>query len=188
MRGLLLSPKYSVHHWRELTFADESEWQRGIDIVENRIAERFVRWVDDLVPKKFAGFATTALDCLLLETLYGFITGGSTKDTKKAYKTVLKDRPFLFDEQLANAFYEGIRNGIIHDTETRNGWKIRMTKQPKIVESDGKGTYVLNRTMFHQALKSRFSDWITGLRNGDTTLRANLRKRMDELIAKHFAV
>jgi len=188
LRGLLLSPKYGIRHWQELSFKHEAEWQRAIDIVENRIAERFVSWIDDLIPKKFAGFVTTALDCLLLETLHGFIAGGSTKDTRKAYETVLKNPPFSFSKQLTDAFYEGVRNGIIHDTETRKGWKIRMTPQGQIVETDGSGTYVLNRTMFHGALKSAFSDWITTLRSGNQQRRRNMHQRMEEIIKRHYAI
>ena len=85
LRGLLLSLQYGLQHWKELKFEAEDDWQRAIDIVENRIRGRFVGWVDELIPKRFAGFVTTALDCLLLETLFGFVAGGSTKETRKAY-------------------------------------------------------------------------------------------------------
>jgi hypothetical protein len=79
------------------------------------------------------------LDCLLLETLYGFLNGASTHKTSTAYKAILMAPPFCFDEDLATAFYENVRNGIVHDTETRNGWMIRMTPQSRIVERDGSG-------------------------------------------------
>ena len=66
--------------------------------------------------------------------------------------------------------------------------RIRMTPQNSMVEQDSRGGYVLNRTMFHEALKSALFDWITKMRRGDDGLRDKMRRRMDELIDKHFAV
>jgi len=65
------------------------------------------------LPKEFSGFAILALDCLLLETLYGFQTGTSTRDTENAYKAILMEPTFSFDEGLAIAFYQNVRNGVI---------------------------------------------------------------------------
>ena len=185
LRGMLLSPNYSVRHWRELAFTSEPDWQRAIDIVEDRIRGRFIRWIDQLVGQEFAGFATVALDCLLLETLYGFQAGCSTKDTLKAYKSVLMAAPLSFEECLAKNFYDNIRCGIIHDTETRKGWLIRMDTE-ETVRKDQSGNLVLNRTMFHERLKEAFEAWITKLRGGDVALRENMRCRMDEIIKKHY--
>jgi len=181
-----LSPGFTVDDWNNLDFIAEEHWQKAIEIVEDRINGRFIRWIDQLIGSEFAGFATMALDCLLLETLYGFQAGASTPDTRKAYKTILTAPPFHFDDALAVAFYENVRNGIIHDTETRKGWLIRMTPQSEIVKLDGAGSHILNRTIFHSRVKKAVRDWITQLRDGDTTLRENMRKRMDEIIEKHY--
>jgi hypothetical protein len=62
LRGLLLSANYGLRHWQELTFSTETEWKRAIDIVEDRIRERFIRWTDTLENKESAGFAVTRHD------------------------------------------------------------------------------------------------------------------------------
>lgn len=49
------------------------------------------------------------------------------------------------------------------------------------------GGYILNRTKFHEALSATFDEWIADLRNGDVALRANMRKRMNDIIHKHYA-
>ncbi len=187
LRGLLLSPHYGIRHWRELNFVDESEWWRAIDIVEDRIRERFIRWADELSPKEAAGFAVMALDCLFLETPYGFQTGASTYDTRRAYTAVLSAAPFGLDPAIATGLYENVRNGIVHDTETRKGWKIRMGGQAPIVERDGASDFILNRTSFHEALKGAFDAWMVELRGGDVRLRGNMRARMEQIIGKHYS-
>jgi hypothetical protein len=181
-----ISPRYTVDDWNA-AFQGEPDWNRAIDIVKDRIEGRFVRWIDPLVLKEFSGFVIMALDCLLLETLHGFLNGASTRDTRTAYKSILMAPPFCFDESLATEFYENVRNGVVHDTETRKGWMIRMTPQTQIIEKDAFGIWILNRTMFHSALKTAFEQWLAKLRAGDQTLRENMRRRMDEIIDRHSA-
>src|SRR5262249_3664137 len=112
-----LSPRFMLHDWQKLAFADEDDWLTAIEIVQDRIEGRFIQWIDRLVNDEFAGFAVVALDCLLLETLYGFQNGTSTVDGAKMYKTILTAPPFAFSKGVAKAFYWNVRHGIIHDTE-----------------------------------------------------------------------
>src|ERR1017187_2456379 len=113
-----LSPKYTLDNWNA-AFQGPPAWDKAIDIVQDRIEGRFTRWIDPMLPKEFAGFAIIALDCLLLETLHGFLTGASTYQTRNVYKAMLMASPFGFDEALAVAFYDNVRCGILHDNETR---------------------------------------------------------------------
>jgi len=183
-----LSPKYTVDDWRR-AFEDPVDWQLAADIVEDRINGRLLRWIDRLIRHEFAGFVALALDCLLLETLWGFLNGKAVPrgKAKDVYLDILTAPPFSFSRCQAEDFYENVRCGIIHDTETRKGWLIRMTPQREIVEKDPSGAYILNRTMFHKALKEAFQGWLAKLRDGDTTLRENMRCRMDEIVRKHYA-
>ena len=179
-----LSPRFRVNDWQKLAFADEDDWSTAIDIVQDRVEGRFIKWIDRMISEEFAGFAIVALDCLFLETLYGF-QFGSTTDGPKVYKVILTAPPFEFSKSLAKSFYWNVRHGVIHDTETRKGWLIRMTPQKSIAESDASGNYILNRTMFHDGLKVVFAAWVTKLRSGDTILRQNMRQRMNEIIQRH---
>ena len=189
MSDIWISPKYRLRDWTELTFQTEDEWLRAAAIVEDRIKGRFVNWIDRVVDEPFSGFAVVALDCLFLETLVGFQTGHSTTDTKSAYKQLLANSShFGFEEKTALAFYENVRNGIIHDTETRKKWIIRMAEPAgKIVQSDAEGNFVLYRTKFHKALKAELEDWLSRIRNGDRTARERMRTRMQEILDRHFA-
>lgn len=122
----------------------------------------------------------------MLETVYGFKQGRATKDTKAAYMAMLTTPEFGFDRRLAEAFYENIRNGIVHDTETRRKWVVRLVPQEHIVEQDANDNYVLNRTMFHNALKKNLDNWLRSMREGDEGVRKKMKDRMQQIIGIHF--
>jgi hypothetical protein len=189
-----ISPNYKDSQWKSLELDDgrEKDWLTAINIVEDRVRGRFVKWIDEICPCQFSGFAVVALDCALLETLYGFFKGKSEGKTKKIYKSFLTGSltgtgNFSLDENTAKSFYEDVRNGIIHDTETRKNWIIEQTKPAKlIVERNAAGNFVLNRSNLHTALKSEFEMWLKKLRGGDADLRRRMRARMEEIAKKHF--
>lgn len=188
MTDIRISPRYWLSDWQGLNFEVEADWQKAIDIVEDRIKGRFVRWIDQIVDEDFSGFVVVALDCLLLETLYGFQQGQSTRDTQRLYAHFLtSSMRFGFDQPTATFFYKDVRCGIVHDTETRRGWIIRWDPQEHIVEKDKDGNFIMNRSMFHAAIKGELDDWLERLRNGDTDAREKMKKRMQDIIAIHFA-
>jgi len=126
---------------------------------------------------------------MLIETLYGFQVGRSSKKTKSIYISMLTRPRFAFDPETAESFYCHVRHGLFHDTETRGKWLIEITRPPTgIFARSGGGEFVLNRVSFHAALKSEFNDWIEKLRRGDQVARGKMRTRMDELIGRHFEV
>jgi hypothetical protein len=47
-------------------------------------------------------------------------------------------------------------------------------------------TATTSSTGQNSALKAEFKDWVAKLRGGDEALRSNMRKRMNEIIAKHY--
>jgi hypothetical protein len=75
----------------------------------------------------------------------------------------------------------------MHDAETRRHWLIEKTIPADAMFGRNDGGYILNRTKFHEALSATFDEWIADLRNGDVALRANMRKRMNDIIHKHYA-
>lgn len=190
MSDFLISPNYHYSDWQKLGLNDEGEWNVAIDIVEDRIKGRFSKWIDQIETSRFSGFAVIALDCLLLETIYGFQQGASTKDTKAAYKSLLTSSFLGFDQATAESFTENVRHGVIHDTETRKGWLIEMSRPAEgIVERDSLGTFVLNRIHFHAALKELLDDWLARLRSGDDIdARQKMKTRMEQIIEKHFSI
>ncbi len=186
---LKLSPRYTETHWND-AFDGCEEWDTAINIVEDRIKGRWLDAADRLVDEENSGFAILALDCIVLESLWGFINGKAVpkRQEQQVYQDILTSPRFGLSADLSERFRELVRNGIMHDAETRNRWLVEKTvPQHVIAEKNKRGDYVLNRTKFHIALKAALGDWIKKLRDGDAAMRNKMRKRMNEVIAKHYA-
>ena len=184
-----LSPRYTEKQWNA-AFDGGEEWDIAVDIVEDRIKGRWLDAADQLINVPHSGFAILALDCIVLESLWGFMKGCAVprRGEQQVYRDILTGVHFGWSDDQSDSFRELVRNGIIHDAETRSRWLVEKTVPRSIVPQVNKqGDYVLNRTMFHGALKAVFEDWIARLRAGDVVSRGNMRNRMNQIITKHYA-
>ena len=145
------------------------------------------------------GFSIMGLCCLLIETLQGFqesatrtsIPGPCTypkgrcikPSTTQEFIKFLRRRAFggAFDEdQIARSFVNGIRNGILHEAETRK-WVIWRDEPSQIVQQEQDG-YALNRTLFYQAVKKEFDSYLRDLRDpSNARLRERFKKKMNDI-------
>lgn len=186
---LKLSPRYSEKHWND-AFDGREEWDAAINIVEDRIKGRWLDAADQLLDEPNSGFAILALDCIVLESLWGFMNGRAVpkRQEQQVYQDILKSPHFGLSADVIEKFRGLVRNGIMHDAETRSRWVVEKTVPRQVIAQKNKrGDYVLNRTKFHNALKAAFGEWVKKLRDGDAAMRDNMRKRMNEVIAKHYA-
>jgi hypothetical protein len=120
-----------------------------------------------------------ALCCLLIETLQRF------RESPPAKAFLL--RPAfggIFDDDIADRFISGIRNGILHEAETRK-WVIRRIEPAdKMVMSKEDG-FVLNRSLFYAAVKKEFASYLGELRHPvNMELRQTFKDRMDDVCKK----
>jgi hypothetical protein len=149
------------------------------------------------------GFAIMALCSLLIETLQSFreslgeaaeVAGPCTyprgpgirpvASTTEQFKKFLRLPAFggeFDDDRIATQFVRGVRNGILHEAETR-GWVIwREDPAGRILERRGDG-YVLNRSEFYRALKCEFDKYVQELRDpANASLRSRFVKKMDDI-------
>jgi hypothetical protein len=183
---LKISPKYSVNDYSQLNFEIEADWQKAIDILEDRIYCRFLKPVDKVEDYEFSGFAIMAIDCLLIETLQQFRNGVPETPRYKNEEYFVKfltETSFqsYFDKELATIFYKHIRNGILHQAETKEGTKIRITPSLPLVDRDGKNL-IINRKKFHKHLVQVFDNYINDLRDkSNLELRDNFKKKMNHI-------
>ena len=181
-----ISPQYCVNDWRKLTFSTEDEWQRGINMLEDRIQSRFLDVINLIEREIYAGFAVLALDCLLIETLQQFREGvfeTPCGQSESYFTSFLTQGSFgrYFDEKMAKTFYRQIRCGVLHQAEVKGSSRILIRRGTPLVKytNDRKGL-VINRKLFHQQLIHEFEDYINRLRQpSNQELRVNFKKKMD---------
>jgi len=146
------------------------------------------------------GFSIMALCCLLVETLQGFRENPTTAtdappqpctypagncikrgpDTTGQFIRFLRRPAFgtaFAEDKVAKTFVRGIRNGILHDAETR-GWLI-WREEPSAMVQPWENGYVLNRTLFYDAVKQEFESYLSDLRDPKKTdLRETFKRKM----------
>jgi hypothetical protein len=148
------------------------------------------------------GFAVIALCCLLIETLQGFREAPPSAvnpagpctfppgpcikppaGTNQQFIKFLRRPAFggAFNGDVAKKFAAGIRNGILHEAETRKWviWREEPTDEIAAQEGDG---YALNRSVFYQAVKKEFESYLRELRDpANKERRQRFKAKMDDL-------
>jgi len=152
------------------------------------------------------GFSIMALCCLLVETLQSFYAGGRQESAQvstqgsaytngpctKAPSTTRAFKDFLGNSRYFNAdfrnseirgdFAGNVRNGLLHEAETRHGWLIKRSDPPDHIFREESGGYVLNRTNFYHALREEFGAYLGRLQDpSKDDLRRNFLTKMDSI-------
>lgn len=131
-----MEPSHHQHHdqielARGVTIAKYKLWEAGrerdriSDFIHRRFSERYLR--PAMSPGRH-GFAMMAIGCLMIEALESFYQGWS--DTRRmSYKPFAlffgRNKEFDVFQPLAEDFYRNVRCGILHQAETKNGWRIK---------------------------------------------------------------
>ena len=183
-----ISPRFTVDDWKARDFSTEEEWQKAIDIFEDRIRSRFLRVIELIERYTYSGFAILALDCLLIETLQQFRKGVSKtppRKSKEYFVQFLTKTSFakFFNSALAEMFYDQIRCGILHQAEIKDSSRVLIRHQTPLVRfADDKKGLVINRKLFHRQLVKEFENYVAQLRKNsppDEKLRHKFKKKMD---------
>ncbi|CAM3517291.1 hypothetical protein [Aequorivita lipolytica] len=97
------------------------------DFVYERFNERYLYPINQLNPKSKHGFSIMAISCIMIESFQSFKSGYDTTDgiSRKTFSKFLSSEPEYIDfKGFENDFYFNVRCGILHQSETTNGWKI----------------------------------------------------------------
>lgn len=102
-----IAPRFTADNWMALTFSTEEEWEKGIEMLEDRIDGRFLQVIKRIQGYEYAGFAVLTLDCLLIETLQQLREGVPEIDRSIDFVRFLTGTSFskYFDLNLAEMFY-----------------------------------------------------------------------------------
>ncbi|GAB4234677.1 MAG: hypothetical protein Tsb0034_08490 [Ekhidna sp.] len=176
----------------DLSDPDSTDWNTAIDIFIKRIEPRYLEPIRILIAEdskldvreRRYGFTITAIMCLLIETLYCFRKGildntGNAVITFREFLTESNSFKDHFDEESASAFYNHIRNGILHQAETKE--KSRIRDVGPLVRKI-KGSIAINRTEFFNLLENEFHSYIDQLADtSNAELRAAFIKKMNHV-------
>ncbi len=112
-----------------------------------------------------------------------FFRSATSLSTRQAFVTFLTEC-LGFERAEAELFENGIRNGILHQTKTRE-WIIRRdSPENRIIACEAK-PYMLNRTLFCNELRTWFKSYIGELRQRDANvLRRNFINGMKHIVER----
>ena len=166
-----LSSSTTVAQYRKLVAADDRAAVG--DFLVERFDERYFRPIEDSSSKN--GFAVLAVACIVIETLESFYQGRA--DTKNASAQMFRD--FLARDTPLNVlagennwFYKDIRCGILHQGESRGGW--RVLRSGPLLNVQAKA---LNAAAILRALKREVRQYVQMIQN-DEQLWQNFCEKM----------
>lgn len=171
-----LSSSTTVARYKMLEAANDRD-ALGRFFVE-RFDERYFRPIEDSSSKH--GFAILAVACLVIETLESFYQG--LPDTKSASKQIFRE--FFARDTALNVlagsndwFYKDIRCGILHQSESRGGW--RVLRRGPLLNTQ---TRAINATAILNALRWEVQQYAQKIQT-DELLWKNFRKKMEAICA-----
>jgi hypothetical protein len=167
-----LSSSTTVARYRLLEVAADRR-ALGEFLVE-RFNERYFAPIEDSASKH--GFTVLAVACLVVETLESFYQGRA--DTRNVSTQMFRDF-FARDTRLKvlgggdDWFYKDIRCGILHQSESRAGW--RVLRSGPLLDKDSKA---INATAVLRALRRAVESYAKQLQT-DEVVWNNFRKKMN---------
>lgn len=180
--------------------ADVATWAAAFeDYFRPRLALRYldpIKVLQDNGTYQGEGFSIAAIQCTLIEFLesarqglkYHYLRNGEKlgpneySSSKNIFVTFLCNRePFsnTFDEISAVDFYAGVRCGLLHEAQTKNGWKIRAKGSDGDIVADVKERIVY-RDNFQSALLSYVESYKSALLL-DAGLQSAFVRKFDSL-------
>ena len=184
----MISPNYSRNDYLNLDPKIPADFDRVIDIFNDRIGEQYFRQIRVLLmddPNRNA-FAAMALNCLLTEALLQFRdglsdTGGQVTRLYKRF--IMEEFPDVFpDESIAGSFYKGVRCGLLHGAQTNEDTCLTC-------DTENKAVYIKDNQLFVSVpqytgmLEDYYNRYVEQLhdRNGSIVLKRNFIQKMNYL-------
>ena len=196
-RGIFISDNHTSSDYRRLRLqinSDSEDWNIAINIFRERIYGRFINQIELLNNNaERNGFASMALCCLLIDTMYKFEHGSiATNYNEVKYEEMLMTHlgDVFFSLDVARAFYVGIRCGILHAGETQNGCMLSVTSN-RIIEVRGCGLNTkinVNVIDFSNRVIEYINEYINRLYMCDKQTRKKFIKKMNCLCERESFV
>ena len=151
-QDMKIAGNLTISNWEELSAnlncGNDNNWGRAFYFFEERIRTRYINPIKSILEigdNLGEGFAVVNLQCSLIETIESFINGCNSEYNTKIRKTQWKKgftiifnsnkeifisffnnrTPFKELNIDGGLFYQDVRCGLLHETQTKNNWKIK---------------------------------------------------------------
>lgn len=196
---IYISPKYKIERWKALNLDtgnhNQNDWNTAVDILDDRITERFLNPARYLINAPLEGsqptfgFAILALDFLAMETIQGFRDGtlAHQRHSTRLFTTFCKNWGYLTQLvqsplTLRDAGLLLYRQGrcALHHSGTTDRLTVGVIGVMITFNEDQ--TIHINRTEFHEQLVEEFKRYLLELRDPDSAdLREKFRTKMNSI-------
>jgi hypothetical protein len=207
-KDIKIASNLSIKDWKKLDESNSKYWKLASDFFKERIKTRYltpINAIKNLNLNEGEGFAIVNLQCSLIETFECFINGwlfyfesgklmwkDKNEEVVKYKNKDVKSRSIFisfFDEFKDNFndlkgeyFYSKVRCGLLHETQTKDNWVIR------VAEKDTENCYeakedkkIIYRNNFQKKLEKLLEDYQQALIDGK-----DFRKIKSEDLRKNF--
>lgn len=182
-----------------LVAGSDAVWEAAFeDYFRPRLALRYLEPIKVLQNNgtcQGEGFSIAAIQCTLIEFLestarglkYRYLSNGEKlgpneySSSKAIFIAFLRDRkPFsnTFNKSSALDFYAGVRCGLLHEAQTKNGWKILAKSQDNFIAD------VKERIVYRDNFQSGLLEYVESYKAtllSDGTLQSAFVRKFDSL-------
>lgn len=151
-QDMKIAGNLTISNWNELSknlnCLSNDNWSDAFQYFEERIKTRYINPIKSILEigdNLGEGFAVVNLQCSLIETIESFINGCNSEYNSRKRKTQWKKgvtiifnsnkeifisffnnrTPFKELNIDGGLFYQDVRCGLLHETQTKNNWKIK---------------------------------------------------------------
>lgn len=153
----------------------QEDRQKVSKFVHTRFYRRYLMPFKQVNPSYNSGFAQMAACCLMIEALESFRNGWKSThrlkvDGKEIYGGKIFGDFFKHYSELTDfadlgyEFYDSIRCGILHQAETKNGWRIERDKEYPLLDQKKR---IIHSTEFRYQMESCLRKYCKDLVNDD---------------------
>jgi hypothetical protein len=190
MNDIEIAGKLTIQDWIDLENKLKPNynhyWNEAYNFFELRICTRYLKPLNAILNMKSykgEGFAVVNLQCSLIEMIESFINGwiyihkprGWYKNEQKLevmnnaciFKSFFANRNGVKNMKIDGGdFYASVRCGLLHETQTKNNWKIRKGLSDGYAYEEKDGFKILYRDNFQRDLENLIQKYKYSIING----------------------
>ena len=177
-----IAGRLTTENWynisKTLNSKEAERWRAAFKLFEIRTITRYLNPIKEIINMELnngEGFAVVNLQCSLIETLECFINGwkfeypnfikpdgNSFTGSRNVFLSFFHNRtPFKLSQIDGNDFFISVRCGLLHETQTKNGWKILSSGNDKSIENK-----IIYRNNFQKDIESIIKNYQEAIING----------------------